>query len=243
MKKLLLLSLVLLVLTVGCASYKQLPGQPTFTPTATPEKAAPTPTAAPTATPTVASQNPTPNSGTTGGTAPVVAPLASYGRSIKDALDIAGPFPFSPVQAQDENGRRVLLINKGFDLKEFGGNDSKCTRTQLDSIHIGEVVSSQNEGCLTVIEWSLKSDATTVIAGTYALRPGEWFYIPLAVAGINDRVRIVGTLWYLPKDWNAHMYAADLAGDRDLRDKTASYVGLSPTDDYVVKLANAMAGK
>ncbi|MCL4360014.1 PT domain-containing protein [Patescibacteria group bacterium] len=191
-----------------------------------------TPTAMPTAAPTVV---PT--------TAPTLAPAVSSGNTISDALKLVGPAPYKTVEAKDEKGRKVILVNAGFDLNEFGGNDAKCTRTELDSIHIGEVVSSQSEGCLTVLEWSLKLDASTVMAGTYPLKPGEWFYIPLAVSGVNDHVRIVGTLWYLPKGWNAHMYAADLASDRDTRDATHSIVGLSPTDDYVVKLANALLGK
>lgn len=150
----------------------------------------------------------------------------------------AGNPPKTIVQ-QDENGRNVTTL-QGFDLQEFGGNDSGCGRTELDSIHIGEVVGSQSEKCLSVIEWSLKVGDQTILAGTYALRPGEWFYIPLAVSGQNDSPRTVGTLWYLPKGWNAHMFAADIAADRDARDGTTSFVGLSPTDPWVVGVANGL---
>jgi hypothetical protein len=37
------------------------------------------------------------------------------------------------------------------------------------------------------------------------------------------------------------MIAADLAVDRDLRDGTVSIVGLSPTDPWVVSIAEALA--
>ncbi len=88
---------------------------------------------------------------------------------------------------------------------------------------------------------SVTTSLTTILwlSGVAVLAP---LAASAAVAGINDRVRIVGTLWYLPKGWNAHMFAADLAGDRDLRDGTTSIVGLSPTDPWVVNLANALAG-
>ena len=154
------------------------------------------------------------------------------------SVNVGNP-PFQTVTQQDENGRSVTTL-AGFDLNEFGGNDSGCTRTELDSIHIGEVVGSQSEKCLSVIEWSLKVGDETILAGTYALHPGEWFYIPLAVSGENDSPRIVGTLWYLPKGWNSHMYAADIAADRDIRDGTHSYVGLSPTDPWVVGIAESL---
>ena len=136
-----------------------------------------------------------------------------------------------------------MVTLEGFDLTEFGGNDSNCGRTELDSTHLGEVVSSQDENCLIIVEWSLKHSEETVVTGVYAVAPGEWFYVPLAVAGVNDEVRLVGTLWYLPRGWNAHMYAADLAGDRDARDGTTSYVGLPPTDPWVVNIADALLGQ
>lgn len=135
-------------------------------------------------------------------------------------------------------GGKVLM--KGFDLNEYGGNDANCSIPvggQARSIHMGEVVSSPSEGCRQVLEWSLKKGEITIIAGTYALEPGEWFYVPKAVGGDFGDLRFVGTLWTYPTGWNAHRMAFILAGARDSRDGTLSIVGLSPTDDFVVGLA------
>jgi hypothetical protein len=132
------------------------------------------------------------------------------------------------------NGQTFM---RGFDIKEFGGNDAACSRTELEGIQAPEVVGSPNEDCKIVVEWSLKHGDRTIYTGVFPLEPGKWFYMPLGVAGVNDDVRIVGTAWYLPKGWNAHQFAADLAKDRDARDKTTSIIGLSPTDPYVLWLA------
>lgn len=132
------------------------------------------------------------------------------------------------------------VLMKGFDLNEYGGNDANCSIPvggQPRNIHIGEVVSSPSEGCRQVLEWSLKQGTETIIAGTYALEPGEWFYVPKAAAGDFSDPRFVGTLWTYPKGWNAHRMAFYMAAARDERDGTLSVVGLSPTDDYVLGLA------
>ena len=146
----------------------------------------------------------------------------------------------------EKNGQMVtVMVVKGFDVNEFGGDDSLCpfTAEQPETIHIGEVVGSPNEKCKLVVEWSLKQDDKTMVTGVYSLEPGEWFYIPLAVAGVNDAVRVVGTLHRMPKDWNAHMYAAFIGYDRDQRDGTKSYVGLSPTDPWVLSQIDALSGR
>lgn len=142
-----------------------------------------------------------------------------------------------PYETKVYEGKTLLA---GFDPLEYGGNDNDCripTGSQPEMIHIGEVVSSPGEGCRSVVEWSLKVGTETIIAGTYALEPGEWFYIPKAVAGDQTDPRYVGTLYVYPMGWNAHKQAVYLAADRDARDGTLSVVGLSPTDDFVVGLA------
>ena len=166
-------------------------------------------------------------------------------------LEVAGQIgEWDYVEVTFEGTTKNVL--KGFDLNEFGGDDSLCNRTgegvQPDYVHIGEVVSSRGEKCKVVIEWSLKQGATTILAGTYALEPdpagnSEWFYIPMAVSGLNDNVRVVGTAYYLPRGWNAHAMAWFYAVDRDARDGTSSYVGLSPTDDYVISEIARLTGQ
>lgn len=139
----------------------------------------------------------------------------------------------------------TVKVLKGFDPNEYGGDDSGCTYSgsEPERIHIGEVVGSPNEACLQVIEWSLKNGDSTIVAGTYALAPHEWFYIPMAVAGVNDEVRVVGTLYRMPKDWNAHMMAVYYGIDRDARDGTHSYIGLSPTDPWVLAQIDSLSGR
>ena len=163
----------------------------------------------------------------------------------------------SPVSAQaavpieesitvEKNGESVTVkVLKGFDPNEYGGDDSGCTYSgsEPEKIHIGEVVGSPNEACLQVIEWSLKNGDSTIVAGTYVLAPHEWFYIPMAVAGVNDEVRVVGTLYRMPKGWNAHMMAVYYAIDRDARDGTHSYIGLSPTDPWVLAQIDSLSGR
>lgn len=142
------------------------------------------------------------------------------------------------VKQTDDKGNQVTTL-QGFDLAEYGGNDSRCERTETETIHLGEVVSSAIETCKVVVEWSLKLGDQTLVAGVYSVTPGEWFYVPLAVAGVNDSLRVVGTIWYLPKNWNGHMFSANLAAARDARDGTVSIVGLSPTDDMVMSVIDA----
>lgn len=195
-----------------------------FMQTATPEPSstpAPTATTAPTASPE-----------------PSATPTATAPIDLENVLKMAKKLPFETIQQVTDKGAVTTL--KGFDLTEFGGLDNKCKRNQTEVIHLGEVVSSETESCRIVVEWSLKYGTTTVLAGTYAVEPGEWFYVPLAVGGENDSPRIVGTIWYLPRNWNSHLYAAYLAIARDARDGTLSYVGLSPTDPFVELLANAL---
>lgn len=228
--------LVAVLLLTGCNLNAPigLPAAATSTPTATLPAATPTAfqPATETATPVVIPPTPT--------LAPSNTPAATETPVTCDPhYGLCDLPPYTFVTQQDDNGRSVTTM-PGFDLAEYGGDDSACTRTELDSIHIGEVVGSEGETCLIVIEWSLKVDDRTIIAGTYALAPGEWFYVPLAVAGQNDSPRIIGTAWYLPKGWNSHMFAADIASDRDTRDGTTSIVGLSPTDPWVVSTADAL---
>jgi hypothetical protein len=149
------------------------------------------------------------------------------------------------ITVQKKGEAITVKVLKGFDPNEFGGDDSGCTfsGSEPEMIHIGEVVGSPNEACLQVIEWSLKKGDGTIVAGTYALAPHEWFYIPMAVAGVNDEVRVVGTLYRMPKDWNAHMMAVYYAIDRDARDGTHSYIGLSPTDPWVLAQIDSLSGR
>ncbi len=174
--------------------------------------------------------------------APTKAPAISAGKTITDVIKTVGPAPFKTVATKDDKGRAITKL-EGFDLNEFGGNDNLCTKKELEQIHIGERVGSVGEPCKIVVEWSLKYSDQTIITGVYALEPGEWFYVPLAVAGQKGSPRIVGTAHYLPKLWNAHMYSANIASVRDATDHTTSIVGLSPTNVYVVMLANALLGK
>ncbi len=143
-------------------------------------------------------------------------------------------FPYETKPYQN----KILL--KGFDPAEFGGDDANCplkNDQQPDSIHIGEVVGSEGETCKLVVEWSLKTGSTTIVSGVYANEPGEWYYVPLAVEGVDSPMRFVGTIWRIPRNWNAHQFAVDIAKARDDRDGTTSIVGLSMTDEWVVKLA------
>ncbi|MEI8232858.1 MAG: hypothetical protein WCG44_03885 [bacterium] len=149
------------------------------------------------------------------------------------------------ITVQKKGESVTVKVLKGFNPNEYGGNDSSCTFTgsEPEMVHIGEVVGSPNESCLQVIEWSLKDGDQTIVAGTYALAPHEWFYIPLAVSGVNDQVRVVGTLYRMPKGWNAHMMAVYYAIDRDSRDGTHSYIGLSPTDPWVLAQIDSLSGR
>ncbi len=139
-----------------------------------------------------------------------------------------------PYETKVYEGKTLLA---GFDPLEYGGDDSNCTRSELMLTQWGEVASSQAEACKVVLEWSVKVGAQTIFAGVYALEPGEWFYTPKRVAGDFSDPRFVGTLHYLPRGWNAHQYAVNIATARDTRDTTLSVVGLSPTDEWVVSLA------
>lgn len=209
-------------IAASCNLNDPLGAPPTATPANTPTPSD-TPTKAPTATKTPA---------------PTVTATPTAITGTVEQL-VANP-PFETENALDDRGRTVTVI-KGFDVNEYGGSDADCKREgEPEMIHIGEVVGSETEPCLSVIEWSLKVGEETILAGTYALRPGEWFYIPLAVSGLNDSPRIVGTLYIMPRGWNAHMMAANYASDRDLRDGTTSYVGLSPTDPWVQAIADAL---
>lgn len=148
------------------------------------------------------------------------------------------PQPPETVTAQDEKGRSVTLV-KGFDLNEWGGTtDPACSRTELDAVELREEVGSADEPCVIVLEWSLKNADQTITSGFYSFLPREW--IRLNYEQTHDRVRFVGTMWYVPQGWNAHMLSADLAGDWQVKNPgLVSYVGLSPTDPWVSGLWQA----
>ncbi len=152
------------------------------------------------------------------------------------------PQPPETVQAQDEKGRNVVLV-KGFDLKEWGGTtDPQCKRTELDAVELREEVGSANEPCVIVLEWSLKNGDQTITSGFYSFLPREWLRLNFAQS--HDRVRFVGTMWYIPQGWNAHMLAADLAGDWQVKNPgLKTIVGLSPTDPWVLSQWSDAEGK
>lgn len=150
----------------------------------------------------------------------------------------AGTFPYVVEPAKDDKNRTVTIL-KGFDLKEFGGNDSDCLTKAETALALREEVGSPTEQCKIVVEWSLKSGADTVVSGVYALHPLEWFRLKSNVSGT---IRYVGTMWYLPKGWNSHMFAADIAGDWSIKNPgLTTYVGLSPTNPWVEKVLDALS--
>lgn len=165
---------------------------------------------------------------------------ASVLPAFAEGLPADFPYPVKEYQT------KTLLA--GFDPAEFGGDDSNCTRSELMLTQWGEVASSQEEQCKVVLEWSVKIGAKTIFAGVYSLEPNkeggsEWFYTPKRAEGDLSDPRFVGTLHYLPRGWNAHQYAVNIATARDTRDGTLSVVGLSPTDPWVLNLAKtAIAG-
>jgi len=151
---------------------------------------------------------------------------------------MAGTPPFETVKAKDEKNRDVTIL-KGFDLKEWGGTtDPLCTRTELDAVELREEVGSADEPCVIILEWSLKDKDTTITSGFFAFHPREW--IRFTFDQSHGDTRFVGTMWYIPKNWNAHMLAADLSGDWQIKNPTlTAYVGLSPTDPWVMGLWEA----
>lgn len=146
--------------------------------------------------------------------------------------------PFETTVQKDDRGHDVTTI-KGFDLTDTGGDDTGCTRTELDAVALREEIGSPAENCKIVVEWSLKYQATTIVSGIYAMKPGEWFRIEGNVSGED---RFVGTLWYLPSGWASHMYAANIAAEWQPKNPgLVTIVGLSPTDPWVVGLAKLLA--
>lgn len=151
----------------------------------------------------------------------------------------APPPPFPTTVVKEDRGREVTILS-GFDLTEYGGDDSQCTRTELDAVALHEEVGSADEPCKIIVEWSLKNADETIVSGFFAMEPEVWFRFLEAYEATNGPVRFVGTIWYLPKGWNAHMLAANMAADWQVKNPDlVTYVGLSPTDPWVQGLWKA----
>lgn len=155
----------------------------------------------------------------------------------------AQPTPPFPIKIVKEDRGKEVTILAGFDINEFGGNDAKCTRTELDAVALHEEVGSADEPCKIIVEWSLKDKDATITSGFYAVEPGEWFRFDQPYEAANGPVRFVGTIWYLPVGWNSHMLAANMGADWKVKNPDLiAYVGLSPTDDWVEGLWKAAEG-
>ncbi len=151
----------------------------------------------------------------------------------------APPPPFPTKVVKEDRGREITILS-GFDLAEYGGDDSRCTRTELDAVVLREEVGSADEACKVIVEWSLKNGDETIASGFFAMEPRIWFRFVEAYEATNGPVRFVGTIWYLPKGWNAHMLAANMAADWQVKNPDLiTYVGLSPTDPWVQGLWKA----
>ena len=153
------------------------------------------------------------------------------------------PYEVKLVEAEIEQGETVARQQwalSGFDPSEFGGNDDDCTNTELDNVKWADEISSPSEDCRTIFEWSLKNGDQTLASGMFALEPeeenvdqaGEW--IRFNFDQVNGRVYFTGSMWRLPKGWNAHQLAVDFAADwQEKNEGIWSVVGLSPTDPWI----------
>lgn len=159
------------------------------------------------------------------------------------------PYELKLVDAAIEEGEdeaRQQWAMSGFDPAEYGGDDSDCDLTELDNVKWTDEVGAPDEDCKIVFEWSLKDGDETLASGMMPLEPEEESvgqeaqWIRFTFEQTDGRVRFVGSMWRLPKGWNAHQLSIDLAADWQKKNPDEwSVVGLSPTDDYIMGLWQA----
>ncbi len=179
--------------------------------------------------------------------APTTTPASTDGKnSAKSAevkASIAKVFSDKVKTVKEDRGKEVVIL-KGFDLNDFGGEDTLCTLKELSALELREEVGSPDDKCKHVVEWSLKYGAETIASGVYPMKPSEWFRIIGNVSGgdLQKTVRFVGTMWRIPPGWNSHMFAANMAADWAVKNPTeTTIVGLSPTDSTIVDGYNKLA--
>lgn len=116
--------------------------------------------------------------------------------------------------------------------------DPECQLNGADPVAFVEEAGGPAEKCQTMLEWSLKNGDITLASGRYPMPPGEW--LRLTYEQSHDRVRFVGTIWYLPKGAASHADSVENAAGWQLKNPTIWVViGLSPVDHWVTALAAA----